>query len=218
MKVYKLDKISSSKIRVTELQALKRYAKDFALTLFQEEDVFLTGGARSDKVSALNLKQSNWSQAPSLNKVRSYHSCCSINGSLYVCGGYEVNSIEKYKVGVDTAWAIIAEDELINRRYAAIAVMNESSFAVFGGRTGFSNTNNGYLFNVNTREVKPNLGSANDLAFECHSEVHRITKQKFVVLGQGSDFNLHKVELYTNKSCSYFEARSIANYGHWRNE
>ena len=217
--VYKLDQISSSKIKLTELKAIPRFVTNFAVTLFQEKDVFLTGGqCRGDSkaVFQFNLKQSKWLEAPSLNQARENHSCCELNGRLYVCGGNRVKSIEMFEVGVDKAWTTIATNQIISRTNAAIAVSNANSFAVFAGDLTDTGRNDGYLFNVNTREVKPILGSANDFKFYCRSEVHKFNKQTFVVLGMTRHERLHKVKLFTNKSFNFFETRSIANYSDYK--
>ena len=66
-----------------------------------------------------------------------------------------------HEVGVDDAWTTIATSQLINRKLASIAVINANSFVVFAGGA----KKDGYLFNVDTREVKPILGSADDLEF-----------------------------------------------------
>ena len=69
--VFKLEKISSAKPKVTALPSLSRYVRVFAIALFQGETVFLSGGFdsnddSSNAVSALDLKQWHWSDAPSM--------------------------------------------------------------------------------------------------------------------------------------------------------
>ena len=70
----------------------------------------------------------------------------------------------------------------------------------------------GYLYNLATKEIKPVLSGELDIQFYCKTEVHRVSKQRFITVGAVKG-RVKKIELFTNKSATYFETRVIADYG-----
>ena len=71
------------------LEGEHQYAKQYAVALYMNACVYLTGGkgASSCLVSQFNLADRSWTQAPSLNQGRHGHSSCTLCDTLYVFGG-----------------------------------------------------------------------------------------------------------------------------------
>ena len=52
------------------------------------ELIFVTGGQFSDTVDVYSLEKDAWARGPSLNSVRSGHSCCALGSAIYAFGGW----------------------------------------------------------------------------------------------------------------------------------
>ena len=83
------------------MASLDRGAFSFAVTLYKERKVYLTGGSGSIKaLSIFDVDRNEWEQGPDLNHGRYGHSSISIAGNVVVFGGFENDGdIEVLSVG-----------------------------------------------------------------------------------------------------------------------
>ena len=119
----------------------------------------------------LDLSQLEWQDDPSLQQARQVHSSFVLSTKAYVFGGYEVDTVEAYEVGVDQEWSTLLHNPLVERFNAAITAIDQNSILVFSGW----DKKDGYIFDANTEEVKPILGGRLDVKFQCFSQVHLVS-------------------------------------------
>ena len=219
VRVCKIDKLDSRKPTHTTLPDHDRYSCDFAVACFNGEKVFLIGGhdrsyIKQKAVSSYDIQQQKWYDAPDLQEARAKSSSLCLDGTIYVFGGEDmfgdegIKTIESLKVDVDQQWSIIGKHELVDRFATASTAISKNTIAVFGG-----NKRGGYLFNVATKEIKPMDGEL-DIEFYSCQEAHQVSKQRFIAVGiiDFDDSHVKKIELFMNKSATYFKTRFIADY------
>ena len=100
-----------------------------------------------------------------------------------------------------------------------MTAIDSQTIAVFGGlpdpmgeRTGV--LANGYLLNIQTRQVKPILGGDLDFGFACLTATQQVGPEEYITVG--GDRNLNEVQMikfFVSHDCQYFETRSIHHYG-----
>ena len=154
-----------------ELEPLARSVENFAVAALGDEKVFMTGGETENEevwdVSAYDLNTNKWSDLPHMNHKRRLHCSLCLNGFLFVLGGFEVNSIESFKIDGGQKWSDLQTDQLIERSHAAVTALDESNIAVFGG----AGSNDGYVYNLKDKQVRKILGDASDTTFHSKSQV-----------------------------------------------
>ena len=90
-------------LRYSPLAYLDRGAFSFAVTMYKERKVYMTGGSGSIKaLSIFDADRNEWEQGPDLNHGRYGHSSTSIAGHVVVFGGFQNDgNIEALRVGKD---------------------------------------------------------------------------------------------------------------------
>ena len=157
-----------------------------------------------------------WRREPELRNARWNHSCCSLGNHTFIFAGkrdwtiYE-RSVESYEVGTDQWKVIVQRSNLFFRLLPAVAVLSQCLIACFSGQAGTEVLSDGFVLDLRDNSFMKILGAENDLKFHCFSEVQQTGSQHFITLGQDSAMNLHLVSL--SQDGSYFETRSVINYG-----
>ena len=91
-------------------------------------------------------------------------------------------------------------------------MINEHKIACFGG----SDRSDGFVVDLRDNSIYSILGAENDLSFTCNNQEQRIGSQKFVTIFDArSDIStfIHILQLFAGSHGSYFETRSIRNFG-----
>ena len=82
-------------------------------------------------------------------------------------GGDGVSSIESMRLGSTEGWRVVLESNpLVARTSPAIAALDDNEIAVYGGKSKeIGRLNSGYVFQTDSNEVRPILGSKADFKF-----------------------------------------------------
>ena len=171
-----LEQRNSGQLSATRLPTLKRKFTDlinlFAVANYKNHTVVLSGGqTQREEVDLYNLKQKKWTKGPCLNYHRFYHSSCCLGKHAYVFGGeYSRGAIESFQVEGGKVWHILSEsNQLVGRWHLAVAILNDHSIAIYGGRSPGKFSNKGIVFDTQSKTCMRILGGENDLKFQCFS-------------------------------------------------
>ena len=86
-------------------------------------------------------------------------------------------SIESLNVISRQAWCtLVVYNKHIKRVHSAVAAISADKLAIFGGNFNRSTLKSGYIFNVQTNELRPIPGKAEYLKFQSLSQTHWIKK------------------------------------------
>ena len=110
---------------------------------------------------------------------------------------------------------MLAKSSLLKGRdYPAVAVLNEHAIAIYGGfRHAYAFKNDGIVFDTEKKTCKKILGGESDLKFYSYCQAQQVGSEHFVTVGEADDNNIHTVLLVAASNGSYYETRSIRNYG-----
>jgi hypothetical protein len=112
-----------------------------------DDDSFLVTGSYQesggDQCELYNTREHKWTQFPTLNHARRFHSSCRSNNKVFVVGGYKSGTIDFIAGGgiecldmsvkrEDWAWEVVKQDPIL-QRYSFGLIMQEDQMVIFGG-------------------------------------------------------------------------------------
>lgn len=221
--VYKLEKLDSNKPTCKALPSLDYWVIKFAVACYHEHTIYLSGGKKGDmswdtlnRVQAFDLVQNEWRDVPSLCSRRAYHQSICSGDQVYVFGDANKKYIEVYcpegPKGENEYWEKICKAYISERSSAATACIDQNTILVFGG----FDKKSGYLFDIVSKQVKPILGSKENMEVECFGQAHVTSKQTIITAGiDRKDQHVKLVQLFMNKSRTFFELKPIVDFGHY---
>ena len=102
---------------------------------------------------------------------------------------------------------------LIDRRRPAVALLNDLTIAVYSGSNDRYILNNGIVFHVEKNTCTKILGGNEELKFYSFAQAQQVEGEHFVTLGHVDDGHIHMMQLTATSNGSYYETRSIRDYG-----
>ena len=133
--------------------------------------MLLTGGfygSCSELTSSYCIHEDQWKSEPDLKIARLKHSSCILGERIFVLGGEHEVSVESLKVGAAQLWEIIAtSSQFGERRYPALAKLNQHQIVCFGGRRNLSYLSDGYVLDSRDNSVKMIKESRDDIKLHC---------------------------------------------------
>lgn len=100
-----------------------------ALTAVTHGDViYVTGGENEpgrtlSSVETYRTGSNSWTKIKPMKTKRYYHSACVVNGCVYVVGGYNTPTIEKYDLSNNKSWMITTKTE-VQRNGASVVTIH----------------------------------------------------------------------------------------------
>ena len=114
MEVYRINMRTITHPSCTTLQPLLRHATQFAVAMYKDEIVYLSGSAQHyvRSVWTYHISSNEWNDAPPLNHSRFAHSSICMGEQVYVIGGLNkdgsmVGTIESIRVCSDEPWKFV---------------------------------------------------------------------------------------------------------------
>ena len=174
---YRLSGLDTGQYKEEKLPNLKSSARAFSVALFKDRLIHLSGGfdKASKQVAVYDIELKKWSSAPSMNHGRNRHASCCLGKNIYVFGGHNnhgsIEALSRPEKEAKREWKVIVTNNQLTRRHtAAVAVLNPTTIAVFGGKDS-QFCNDGYKFDTEQKSVAGILGGSSDLKFCCLTPV-----------------------------------------------
>ena len=134
--VYLYDPVRNS---VSELASM-HVARRSHCSLFSSREVYVFGGLlEEDRLSLCerySLDKDQWSDLPHMKERRAYLGCCEYQGTLYVCGGSERPSMEKFIRKRDEFELIAIPDGIWVEENCSMCAMDEGILIMYGSFRG----------------------------------------------------------------------------------
>lgn len=146
-----------------------------------------------------DCSSSSWYDAPDLNEGRMRHASIVVNNCVFVIGGINpqslrpTGSVERLELAYSEspAWTLlVTRSTLCMRSDASIIAASEDEIVVFGGFDhgdtkvqGYTITNTGIVFEVNSVTAKPILGQSSDFRFMSRTQTQTVSDGKCITLG-----------------------------------
>lgn len=121
---------------------LMKVGRDYAAATTLDDSIYVTGGynaahKRINCVDKYSPSSGHWSECASMLSPKTSHGCVSLNGKIYVCGGFTINGLSRESEVYDpiiNRWNLIATMRFSRSNFSFVPY-NGKLFAI-GGKMG----------------------------------------------------------------------------------